>query len=73
MTGTTWGDEGYIKILRGKNICGIAREVYQPLVVSEVTTTPITATASRLASQLFHTQTYLMLIFVLSYMKILTV
>ena len=30
--GTYWGDEGYIKMARNINICGIANEPVMPLV-----------------------------------------
>ena len=30
--GTYWGDEGYIKMARNVNICGIANEPVMPLV-----------------------------------------
>ncbi len=36
--GEEWGEKGYIRILRGENICGIGSQVYQP-IISTVTTT----------------------------------
>jgi hypothetical protein len=36
--GQNWGENGYIRILRGENICGIGSQVYQP-VISTMTTT----------------------------------
>lgn len=30
--GTTWGEQGYIKIVRGKNDCGVSSDASYPLV-----------------------------------------
>ncbi|CAF0782617.1 unnamed protein product [Adineta ricciae] len=47
--GKDWGESGYIRILRGANICGFGSLVYQP-VVSAITTTaksmPITTNSN---------------------------
>lgn len=32
FAGEDWGEKGYIRILRGENICGIGLQVYQPVI-----------------------------------------
>ena len=50
--GKDWGESGYIRILRGANICGFGSLVYQPVVSAIATTVKsIPITTSSNASQ----------------------
>ncbi|UJR36348.1 hypothetical protein I4U23_029075 [Adineta vaga] len=66
--GKDWGENGYIRILRGKNICGFGSLVYQPGVLAITTTIKSISTTSSKAIRFYLTLKIFLFITILFYL-----